>query len=103
MPTWLGGEIDRKLFRRRTRCDLYWRTFGGRVVRGFRAGLALHVRVVHLHVAHLHVSHLVLTGGLMFDLFYLPLLNVAVAAGRIPGAQSGGDHVAPRTEEERDH
>jgi len=39
----------------------------------------------------------------MFDWFDLPLLNVAVPTGRVARAKSGGDHIAPRTEEERDH
>jgi len=38
----------------------------------------------------------------MVGLFGLPLLNVAVAAGQVTRAKSGGDHVAPRTKEERD-
>ena len=39
----------------------------------------------------------------MFDLFDLPLLDVTVAVGRVARAKSRGDHVAPRTEEEREH
>lgn len=38
----------------------------------------------------------------MFDWIDL-LLDVAVPAGRVARAKSGGDHVAPRTEEEREH
>jgi hypothetical protein len=102
MPTWFGVEINSKPFRRQIRYDLYWRAFWDRVVRGFRGGLASHIRVVHLYVPHFHASHFMLTGGLMFDLFDLPLLNVAVPAGRVARAKSGGDHVAPRAKEKRD-
>src|SRR5258705_13860071 len=97
MSTWFGGTGNSNLFRKRFRCELYWRPFGDWVICGFGSGLAPPARVVHLHVAHFHSIHFVLTGGLRFDLFGLPLLNVAVAAGRVARAKSGGDHVAPRT------
>src|SRR5258708_7620781 len=103
MSTWFGGKSYGNLFRKRFRRDLYWRLFGDWVIRGFGSGLASHVRVVYFHVAHFHSVHFVLTGGLRFDLFGLPLLHVAVAAGRVARAKGSPDHVAPRTKEERHH